>query len=101
MVVPMLILLIVNTVLCVIGFIPSFGVQLATVMGGAADGVSGLGTGIALAGFVFPALPVISIIGSWVGYKLDATGLVLACVSLPWVYLLALGAAVLVFTRQP
>jgi hypothetical protein len=94
-------ILIINTVLCLLGIVPAFAVQMATVMGGAAVGAGSLGARIAVLGYIFPAAPIISIIGSWVAHLLGITWLAAAFVALPWVYTLALGAMLLIFFRAP
>lgn len=91
-------IVIVNTVLCVMAIIPAFAIQLGTVMGGAAPGAGELGSFIAMAGLLLPALPFVSIIGSWLTlrWRRVALGFVL----LPWVYGAVLCGAVLVlFSR--
>jgi hypothetical protein len=93
--------LIINIVLCVLGIVPAFGLQMATVMGGAAVGAGPLGARIAVLGYIFPAMPVISIIGSWVAHLLGIAWLSAVFVALPWVYTLALGVLLLVFLRAP
>lgn len=92
---------IINTVLCLLGIVPAFGVQMATVMGGAAVGAGPLGARIAVLGYIFPAMPIISIIGSWIAQLLGIAWLAAAFVALPWVYTLALGTLLLVFFRAP
>lgn len=84
--------LIVNTILCALGFVPSFGLQLALVMGGGNSG-TGLGSFIAFAGLIFPALPVVSVIGSWLAYKFHLDWLTLGFIALPWAALVVLLAA--------
>lgn len=93
----LLIAIIVNTILCVLGIVPAFAVQMATVMGGAAVGAGQLGAVIAALGYVFPAAPIISIIGSWAAYLVSVPWLAMIFVAFPWAYLLALGACMAVF----
>jgi hypothetical protein len=93
----LLLVVIINTVLCVLGILPAFGVQIATVMGGASIGTGALGGVIALAGYIFPAMPIISIVGSWIAYWVGPPWLVMAFMALPWAYLLALGVCVGIF----
>ena len=77
--------LIINTALCLLGIVPAFAVQMATVMGGAAVGAGSLGEKIAVLGYIFPAMPIISIIGSWIAHLLSIAWLSVAFVALPWV----------------
>lgn len=93
--------LIINTVLCVLGIVPAFAVQMATVMGGAAVGAGPLGARLAVLGYIFPAAPFVSIIGSWIAHLLDITWLSAVFVALPWVYTLILGVMLLIFFRAP
>ena len=95
-----MLVLIINTILCVLGIVPAFGIQLATVMGGAAVGAGPLGGYLAVAGLIFPAMPIISIIGSWVAYIIGVRWLAVAFVILPWAYLLVLGVGLGVFFWQ-
>ncbi len=92
------IVVIVNTVLCALAILPSFAVQLATVMGGAAPGAGNLGAVIAIMGLLLPAVPVVSIAGSWVSLRWRRVAL--AFVALPWLYAAALGIAlIIIFNR--
>ena len=93
----MLLILLVNTILCLVGFLPAVGIQLATVMGGASPGAGDLGAFIAVVGYVLPAMPILSMIGSWSAYVFNLEGLALVFVALPWVYLLVLGISVGIF----
>ena len=86
----LLIAVIINTILCVLGIVPSFMIQMGTVMGGASVGASELGSWIAIAGMIFPAMPIISIVGSWIAYLLGISWLAIVFVALPWVYLLGM-----------
>ncbi len=94
-------ILIINTVLCVLGIVPAFAVQMATVMGGAAVGAGSLGARIAVLGYIFPAMPIVSIIGSWIAHLLSIPWLSAAFLALPWVCTLALGVMLIVFFRAP
>ena len=93
----LLLIVIINTVLCVVGIIPAFGVQIATVMGGASIGAGAFGSLIAIAGYIFPAMPILSLIGSWIAYWVGPSWLVMVFVALPWAYLLGLGVCVGIF----
>ncbi len=74
--------LIINTVLCLLDIVPAFAVQMGTVMSGAAVGAGPLGARLVMLGYIFPAAPIVSIIGSWV-------------------YTLMLGVMLLIFFRAP
>ncbi|HEX8100777.1 MAG TPA: hypothetical protein VF660_11330 [Actinomycetota bacterium] len=89
------IIVIVNTIVCALAIFPSFALQLATVMGGAAPGAGRLGTFIATVGLVLPTVPVISIIGSWI--TLRWRRITLTFVALPWLFWAVLGAALVIF----
>ena len=39
---------------------------------------------------IFPAMPIISIVGSWIAYLLGISWLAIVFVALPWVYLLGM-----------
>ena len=93
----LLVFVVINTVLCALGMAPAFAVQMATVMGGAAVGAGELGALIAVLGYVFPAAPIISIIGSWAAYLAGVPWLAIAFMAVPWAYLLALGACMAIF----
>lgn len=95
------IILIVNTVLCVIAIPVSFGVMTASVMGGAAAAGTEkeLGTIIALLGMWCWIPAPLSIIGSWLTRK--RTNVAMAFVALPWVYFLVLGIFLAVLFSQP
>ena len=95
-----MLVVIINTILCLLGIVPAFGIQLATVMGGAAVGAGPLGGFLAVAGFFFPAMPIISIIGSWIAYIIRVHWLAVAFVILPWAYLLVLGVGLGIFFWQ-
>ena len=93
----MLIVLVINTILCVPGIAPAFGIQLATVMSCANSEGDALGALTGLAGYFFPAAPILSIIGSWVAYWLNLEGLAIIFVAIPWVCLLGLGTSLGIF----
>jgi len=86
----LLLILIGNTVLCVLALMPAFGLQLATVMGGAAPGAGPLGVWIVGLGILLPALPILSVVGSWIAYLLGWGVVAIGFVALPWAYLLVL-----------
>lgn len=92
---------IINTIVSILGILPSFAVQMATVMGGASPGAGDWGARIAMAGLIFPAMPIISIIGSWIAFLLGVSWLAIGFVALPWVYLLALGVGLVIFFGKP
>src|SRR5438046_2827536 len=94
-------ILIVNTILCTLGFLPSFGLQLAAVMGGAAPGAGKIGVFIVYIGLPLPAMPVISVIGSWLVYLLGWGPVALLFVALPWAYLLMLLITIGIFFILP
>lgn len=87
--------LIVNTVLCIVGFVPAFGVQIAAVMGGSAIGHTTRGTIIAIIGYVFPALPIVSIIVSWLAYLFGSSAIMVVGIAAPWVSLAVLALLIL------
>lgn len=89
--------LVINTVLCVLAFVPAFGVQLASVMSGASPGSGALGTFVAVLGFLLPAMPVVSVVGSWSTRRWRRVAL--AFVALPWLYAVLLAITLLVFFR--
>jgi hypothetical protein len=93
--------LIINTALCVLGIVPAFAAQMATVMGGAAVGAGPQGARIAVLGYIVPAMPILLIIGSWIAHLIDIVWLSVAFVALPWVYTLVLGVMLLAFFRAP
>lgn len=93
------ILLIVNTVLCAILFLPSIGILTASVMAGA-SGSDSLGGLIAVLGLVLPATIVVSVLGSWAAHALHLQRLSLVFVALPWLNLLVLGAVLAVYFLQ-
>ena len=59
-----------------------------------------LGHYIAIAVYIFPAMPILSIIGSWVAWLIGFSWLVIVFVALPWVYLLVLGICLGIFFLQ-
>lgn len=73
---------------------PSFAVQLATVTTGAAPGAGLLGSAIALGGLLLPAVPLVSILGSWCTLRWRRVAL--SFVALPWVYAVAMAVALTV-----
>lgn len=93
----MLIVLLINTLLCLMGLPPAFGIQLATVMAGANAGDSGLDRFVGWAGYFFPAAPIVSVLGSWSAYFFNLKELALVFVAFPWVYLLVLGISLGLF----
>ena len=91
-------ILIVNTVLCVLLFAASFFILIASVMSGAnvPEERLDLGTFVVVTAMVFPAVPVVSVIGSWLTRRWRKV--TLGFVALPWVYTLAhFGALFLMF----
>jgi hypothetical protein len=89
------IILIINTVVCLLAILPAFAMQMATVMGGASPGAGELGAFIAMMGLVLPSVLVISIAGSWIAMRW--TRVSLAFVALPWIYSAAFAATLVVF----
>ena len=84
--------LIFNTILNVVAIFPAFGVQLATVMGGATaagePGITGLlGTVIAASGYCFPAVFPVAIAGMWFAYIKKREVITKWFVWAPWIYL--------------
>jgi hypothetical protein len=93
------IILIVNTVLCVILIPVSVGVMTMAVMGGAsATGHEILGTLIVYLGLGSMAVPPLSIAGSWLTMRWSAASM--AFVALPWAYALLLAGAIALLFAQ-
>lgn len=92
-------ILIVNTVLCVVLLVVSAGVMIASVMGGAAaHGHEVLGTMIVILGMGAPAMPLLSIAGSWATMKWTPWSMTF--VALPYVYGLVLAGMIALLFAQ-
>lgn len=74
---------IVNTVMAIPATIGAMLVLVGGVMGGAAAGGS-LGAAIAMMSMALPALPAISVLGSWLTLRWPRVAL--SFVALPWVW---------------
>ncbi len=90
-------IVIVNTVLCVVAIAPAFAIQVGVILGAAAAGATEQGRTIGLLGVILPAVPILSVVGSWatLGWRRVA----LAFVALPWAYALLLLGVVVLFLR--
>lgn len=89
------VVLTVNSVLCLLAILPAFALQIGLVMGGAAPGAGGLGAFIAMAGFILPGVPVVSILGSWLTVRWPRVAITF--VALPWLYAAVLAGALMIF----
>ena len=89
---------IINTVANILLFFVSFGFQLASVMTGAAASgttlINFLGLTIAMLGYWFPAVPIISVLGMWIAHFKGKERLTRQFAWSSWVYLVVL----LIFT---
>jgi hypothetical protein len=92
------IILIINTILCLLAILPAFAMQMATVMGGASLGAGQLGAFIALMGLLLPGVLVVSIAGSLIAMRWMRVSL--AFVALPWVYCAILAATLVFFFNR-
>lgn len=91
---------IIHTVLALICVLPSFGLQIASVMSGAnAPNTGSVGVFVVIAGMVLPYLLIIATLGVWLCYALGWSRVMLICVAVPWIWLaLLLGATLLMFS---
>jgi hypothetical protein len=91
---------ILQSVVIILGILPSFGVQMASVMGGAAAGDRASGQAVALIGFLFPFVLISSLLVLWVCYWFGWRALTLASLAAPWLYLAALGVSMAILFRS-
>jgi len=86
-----LVILIINTLLCIAGIIGSFGLMMGA--GYAQERRKGpLGEAVSCLSLLFPFVAAISAIGSWVAYFLGNDGVAIIFVVTPWILLLFLMA---------
>lgn len=90
------IVLVLNTILCIVGFLAAFGMQMGA--GYAWDRhknnpLSNLLVGITLAFFL---TPIVSIAGSWLSHGANNAGLAWVFVALPYVHFLIMLALLLI-----
>lgn len=83
-----------NTILCALMFVPAFAVQMATLVGSRSIGARSLEAFIASVGFLLPVVPLISVVGSWLAFGLNQLALAQAFVVLPWIYALVLASSI-------
>jgi len=98
----MIFLLVLNTILCVVAFFGTFGLQMG--MGYAGEkarsrGRGGFATVLALGAFAFFGVPVVSVIGSWWSFLAGNDGQALVFVAVPWVYLMLLFLGIVILDK--
>ena len=88
-----------HSIVAVLAILPSFGVQIATVMGGAAVGDQPIGQFVAILGYIFPFALIGSLLALWLCFALGWKTLAVIFMAAPWVYFAVLAAGVFILMR--
>jgi len=91
---------ILQSIVLVLGILPAFGVQMASVMGGASAGDLAIGKLVAILGLVFPFFLIGALLALWLCYALGLRALTIGCIAAPWLYLAALAISLVVMFRS-
>ena len=94
--------LVLNTILCVIAFFGSFGLQMGmghTWEKARSRGRGGLANIVAVGALIFFGMPVISVVGSWWSFLSANNWQALVFMAVPWVYLVVLIAGIVILDK--
>jgi hypothetical protein len=96
----MFIVLIINTFLCLGGFLLAFGLQMGAGYTWERKRDSPMASTLTYITLAFFATPLISIAGSWISHIADNDGLAIAFVGLPWLHLAVIFALLFVLNSS-